>query len=65
VDDLRREYVTTSIGPEAVQEFLNEMGKQGYMLVNIQPLTKKIDVREVDTVETTVTFIVTVERAIE
>lgn len=39
---MTKEYAVRAVGGEAIESFLNEMGTQGYVLLNIQPIAKTV-----------------------
>jgi len=57
-----KEYAFRAVAGDAVEAFMNEMGKQGYVLVNIQPVGRRINDTETGTQEIVSSFGITMER---
>ncbi len=57
-----KEYAFRVVPAEAVQEYLNAQGEQGYALMNIQPFARKIKDTQEGTQEEVFTFAITMER---
>jgi hypothetical protein len=59
----KKEYAFRIVAADAVQEYLNNQGLQGYVLMTQQPFVKKIKDTSEGTMEEVVTYSITMERS--
>jgi hypothetical protein len=57
-----KEYVVRTVAGENVEAFLNAKAKEGYVLLNMQPVARKIRDEGQGTEEMVYSFVVTMER---
>lgn len=65
---MAKQYLFRAVGGDAVEAFLNEMASQGYVLVNIQPVGRRIretSAPELGTEEVVFSFGILLEREVK
>ena len=59
-----KQYVVRVVAGEGVETFLNEQAKQGYVLVNLQPVARRIRDIDLGTEEMVFSFLATMEKEV-
>lgn len=60
-----KDYNFKVIGGDGVEAYLKEMGKQGWILANIQPASRKIEDKGEGTLETVMAILITMEKEMQ